>query len=91
MANYVWTLDSRLLTEIDKHDSGTPEAERASEAWASDTDRSFLLLLSPALTALWYGFVFLLHFSRQRAVRRIFPAQHASVIAKAENQTAAQR
>lgn len=59
LANYVWALDAHLLAEIDKYEPGTPEADRASEAWASDTDRSFLLLLSPVLTALGYGFLFL--------------------------------
>jgi hypothetical protein len=59
LANYVWALDAQLLAEIDQYEPGTPEAERATEEWASDTDRSFLLLLSPVLTALWYGFLFL--------------------------------
>ena len=79
LANYVWALDAQLLAEIDKYDPGTPEAERASEAWASDTDRSFLLLLSPVLTAIWYGVLFLLLFGLRRIVRRLLPARFASV------------
>lgn len=75
LANYVWSLDAQLLAEIDKYEPGTAEAERASDEWASDTDRSFLLLLSPVLTVIWYGFLFLLLFGLQRAIRRMFPAQ----------------
>ena len=91
LANYVWSLDAQLLADIDKYEPGTAEAERASEEWASDTDRSFLLLLSTVLTAIWYGFLFLLLFGLQRIVRRMFPAKHASVHANADSQTAEQR
>ena len=91
MANYVWALDAQLLAEIDKYDPGTPEARRASEEWASDTDRSFLLLLSPLLTAVWYGVLFLLLFGLQRVVPQMSPAKHASVHAKTDNGTAEQR
>lgn len=91
LANYVWALDAQLLAEIDKHEPGSPEAERASEEWASDTGRSFLLLLSPVLTAIWYGFLFLLLFGLQWVVRWMFPAKHVSVIANADNPTAEQR
>ena len=91
LANYVWALDAQLLAEVDKYEPGTPESERASEEWASDTDRSFLLLLSPVLTAIWYGFLFLLLFGLQWVARRRFPAQHTSVIANTDNQTAEQR
>jgi hypothetical protein len=79
LANYVWALDAQLLAEIDKYDPGTPEAERASEEWASDTDRSFLLLLSPVLTAIWYGILFLLLFGLRWIVRQLFPGRFASV------------
>ena len=71
LANYVWALDAELLAEVDKYEPGTPEAQRASEEWASDTDRSFLLVSSPMLTAVWYGAVYLLLFGVQRIVRRM--------------------
>ena len=70
LANYVWALDAELLAEIDKYEPGTPEAERASEEWASDTDRSFLLLLSPVLTGGCYSGLFLLIFGWQWVQRR---------------------
>ena len=82
LANYVWAIDAQLLAEIDKYDPGTPEAERASEEWASDTDRSFLLLLSPVLTGVWYSGLFLLLFGLQRVIRQMFPAKYASVALK---------
>ena len=71
LANYVWALDAELLAEVDRYEPGTPEAQRASEEWASDTDRSFLLVSSPMLTAVWYGAVYLLLFGVQRIVRRM--------------------
>jgi hypothetical protein len=71
LANYVWALDAELLAEVDRYEPGTPEAQRASEEWASDTDRSFLLVSSPMLTAVWYGAVYLLLFGLQRVVRRM--------------------
>jgi len=91
LANYVWTLDAQLLAEIDKFEPGTPEAQRASEEWASDTDRSFLLLLSPVLTAIWYGFLFLLLFGLQGIVSRMFPAKYASDNSRMESETADKR
>lgn len=91
LANYVWALDAQLLAEIDKHEPGTPEAERATEEWASDTDRSFLLALSPAITLIWYGIAFLSLFGLQRAVRRKFPAKNASVNSSLESEHAEQR
>ena len=91
LANYVWALDAHLLAEIDKYAPGTPEAERASEEWASDTDRSFTLLLSPLLTAIWYGFLFLLLFGLQWVVRQLFSAKYASAHAKTDSETAVQR
>lgn len=78
LANYVWALDAQLLSEIDKYEPGTPEADRASEEWASDTDRSFLLLLSPVLTAVYYTSLLLVLWGLQRVVRRLFPARDAS-------------
>ncbi|MDA1040765.1 MAG: hypothetical protein O3A37_10825 [Planctomycetota bacterium] len=71
LANYVWALDAELLAEVDKYEPGTPEAHRAGEEWASDTDRSFLLVSSPMLTAVWYGAVYLLLFGLRRVVRRM--------------------
>ena len=91
LANYVWAIDAQLLAEIDKYDPGTPEAERASEEWASDTDRSFLLLLSPVLTGVWYSGLFLLLFGLQWVVRQMFPAKYASVRAKTDSETAEHR
>ena len=87
LANYVWALDAQLLAEIDKYAPDTPESRRASEEWASDTDRSFMLLLSPLLTAVWYGVLFLLLFGLQRVVRLMFPATHALVHAKTDSET----
>ena len=51
----VLTLDAHLLAEIDRHEPGSPEADQAMEAWASDTGRSFTFLVSPVLTGVWYA------------------------------------
>lgn len=75
LANYVWALDAQLLAEMDKYEQGTPEADRAAEEWANDTDRSFLLLLSPVLTGLWYAGIFLLLFGVQWLMRKLFPSK----------------
>ena len=91
LANYVWALDAHLLAEVGKYQPGTPEAERASEEWASDTDRSFTLLLSPLLTAVWYGVLFLLLFGLQWVVRQMLSAKYASVHARTDSETAVQR
>ena len=91
LANYVWALDAQLLAEIDKYEPGTPEAQRASEEWASDTDRSFLLLLSPVLTAIWYGILFLSLFGLQGVVSRMFSAKNASDDSSIESETADNR
>ncbi len=91
LANAVWALDAQLLAEIDKYEPGTPEAERAADEWASDTGRSFTLLLSPFLTAIWYGFLFLLLFGLQWIVRRMFPDQRVSENVNTDNQRAERR
>ena len=72
LANCVWALDAQLLREIDKYEPGTPEARRAADEWASDTDRSFLLLFSPVVTAFWYGFLFLTFFGLPRLVSQTY-------------------
>ena len=79
LAHYVWALDAHLLAEVDKYDPGTPEARRASEEWASDTDRSFTLLLSPLLTGIWYTGLFLLLFGSRWIVGQIFSTKFDSV------------
>jgi hypothetical protein len=66
------------LAEIDRHEPGTPEAQRASDEWASDTDRSLLLLLSPVVTAIWYGLLFLFLLALQRLIRGVALARRAS-------------
>jgi hypothetical protein len=76
LANYVWALDAQLLAEIDKYEPGTAEAEHASEEWASDTDRSILLLLSPVLTGVFYSIVFLVLFGLRWVKRQVFPRKH---------------
>ncbi|MDE0866070.1 MAG: hypothetical protein OSA98_19965 [Rubripirellula sp.] len=91
LANYVWALDAQLLAEIDKYESGTPEAQRASEEWASDTDRSFLFLFSPVLSAFWYGVVFVSLFGLQRVVSRMFPAKNPSENSSMAIETAEER
>ena len=91
LANYVWALDAHLLAEVDKYRPGTPEAERASEVWASDTGRSFTLLLSPLLTAAWYGVLFLLLFGLQWVVRQVISAKYPSVLEKTGSETVPQR
>ncbi|RMF43775.1 MAG: hypothetical protein D6753_04285 [Planctomycetota bacterium] len=79
LANYVWAIDAQLLAEIEKHAPGTPEAELASEEWASDTGRSFLLLFSPVLTGVCYSGLFLL-FLGLRSVRcRVLPTKEPLV------------
>jgi len=75
LAKSVLALDSHLLAEIDKYEHGTPEALRASEEWASDTDRSSTFVLSPLLTGFWYLALFLLFFGLQWIVRRMFPGK----------------
>ena len=87
----VWALDAQLLAEVDKYDPGTPEAQRASEEWASDTGRSFTLLLSPLLTAICYTVLFLLLFGSRWIVRQMLPAKSASVNAKTDSETATQQ
>jgi len=79
LVNYVWAIDAQLLAEVDKYPPGSPQAQRASEEWASDTGRSFLQLLSPVLTAVGYGFLFMLLFGLQWGARQIFPARNAAV------------
>jgi hypothetical protein len=91
LANYVWALDAQLLAEIDKYEPGTPEAERATEEWASDTDRSLLLLLSPVLTGVWYSGLFLLLFGLQSVKRQVFPAKEALVHAETDSEADDQR
>ena len=91
LANYVWALDAQLLAEIDKYETGTPEAERASEEWASDTDRSFLLLLSPVLTGVCYSGLFLLVFVVRWIKRRVFPTKQSLVNARTVSDAAGQR
>lgn len=88
LANYVWALDAQLLAEIDKYEPDTPEAQRASEKWASDTDRSFLLLLSPVLTAMWYGVLFLSLFGLHWVVLRMFPPKNAIMNSGTDSKTA---
>ncbi|MCA9065868.1 MAG: hypothetical protein KDA96_22525 [Planctomycetaceae bacterium] len=88
LANYVWALDAQLLAEVDKYEPGTPEAQRASEEWASDTGRSFLLLLSPVVTAIWYGVLFLSLFGLQWMVTQKFAAKNASDHSSRESQPA---
>ena len=91
LANYVWALDAHLLAEVDKYDPGSPEARRASEEWASDTDRSLTLLLSPLLTGIWYTGVFLLLFGSRWIVGQMFPAKFASAHVKTDSETAEQQ
>ena len=69
----VLALDALLLAEIGKHEPGSPEAARASEAWASDTSRSFTFVLSPVLTGVWYTGLFGLLFGSRWAL-----SKHAS-------------
>ena len=87
LAQYVWALDAHLLAAVDKYDPGTPEAQRASEEWASDTDRSFTLLLSPLLTGVWYTALFLLLFGSRWIVGQIFPTKFASVHPQTKSET----
>ena len=91
LANYVYALDAQLLAEIDKYESGTPEAQRASEEWASDTDRSFLFLFSPVLSAIWYGVVFVSLFCLQRVVSQISPAKNPTENSSMAIETAKER
>ena len=91
LANYVWALDAQLLAEVDKYEPGTPEAERASKEWASDTDRSFLLLLSPVLTGIYYSGMFLLLFGLRWIRRQVFPVKQSVVNARTDGAAADQR
>jgi len=91
LAQYVWALDAHLLAEVDKYDPGTPEAQRASEEWASDTGRSFTLLLSPLLTGVWYTVLFLLLFGSRWILGRIFPTKFASSHAQAKSEPTVQQ
>ena len=87
LAQYVWALDAHLFAAVDKYDPGTPEAQRASEEWASDTGRSFTLLLSPLLTGVWYTALFLLLFGSRWIVGQIFPTKFASVHPQTNSET----
>lgn len=91
LAHYVWALDAHLLAEVDKYDPGSPEARRASEEWASDTGRSFTLLLSPLLTGIWYTGLFLLLFGSRWIVGQIFSTKFASVHPQTDSETAEQQ
>jgi hypothetical protein len=91
LANYVWAVDAQLMAEIDKYEPGTLEAERASEEWASDTDRSFLLLLSPVLTGVCYSGLFLVVFGPRWIKRRVFPTKQSLVNAPVVSDVAGQR
>lgn len=73
LANYVWALDAHLLAETEKHEPGTKEAERAAKAWASDTDRSFLLLASPVLTFFWCEILYSILFLLQWGFAKLMP------------------
>ena len=75
LANYVWALDAFLLAEVDKYDPNSPEAQRASEEWASDTGRSFALLFSPVITGFLYSGVFLALFGGQWLITQIIPGR----------------
>ena len=79
------------MAEIDKYETGTPEAERASEEWASDTDRSFLLLLSPVLTGVYYSGLFLLLFGLRWIKRQVFPVKQSLVNARTDVAAVGQR
>ncbi len=91
IANCVWALDAHLLAEVDKYDPGTPEAERASEDWASDTGRSFALAFSAPLTAIWYLALFLLLFGSRWIRGQMFPTRSTSVHAQTDGETAEQQ
>ncbi|MCR9296679.1 MAG: hypothetical protein NXI32_28565, partial [bacterium] len=54
-------------------------------------DRSFLLLLSPALTAIWYGVLFTLLLGLQRLIFRMLPAKDLSQNSVKEIETAQER
>ena len=89
LAYYVWAVDAQLLAEIDKYEPGTPEADRAADEWASDTDRSFLLLFSPVVTAFWYGFLFLALFGLPWLARETFSLMQPAAAQPAAAQPAA--
>ena len=91
LANYVWALDAQLLAEVDKYEPGTPEAKRASEEWASDTDRSFLLIASPVLSGFLYSGVFLLLFGLRWVKRQFFPVKQAREEVRTDSDAAKQR
>lgn len=91
MANYVWALDAQLLAEIDKYEPGTPEAERATEEWANDTDRSFLLLLGPVLTGIFYSIVFIAIFGFRWVKSQVFQRKYLLVKPLIDGDAEAQR
>lgn len=84
----VWSLDAYLLEEVDKYEPGTPEERQASEAWASDTTRSFTFLFSPVLTGIWYTGLFVLLFGGRWLVANLFPAKSESIQENGEVGTA---
>jgi len=87
LVHYVRALDAHLLAEVDKYDPGTPEAERASEEWASDTGRSFALAFSAPLTAIWYLALFLLLFGSRWILGQMSPTRPTSVHAQTDSET----
>ncbi len=84
----VLSLDAYLIAEVDKYEPGTPEARQASEAWASDTTRSFTFVLSPVLTGIWYTGLFVLLFGGRWAVAYFFPSKTDSIQENEESGTA---
>lgn len=91
LVHHVQALDAYLLAEVDKYDPDTPEGRRASEEWASDTGRSFVLALSVPLTVVCYTVLFALLFGSQWVIGQLLPPRPISVHAQRDAKTAKQQ
>ena len=77
----VWTIDAQLEAEMNRFDLDgdggiggdelTPEAQRAAEAWASDTGRTMAMVFGLPITVVWYAIMFALLFGGEWAFRKL--------------------
>lgn len=88
LVNHVRALDAYLLAEVGKHAPGSPEAQRASDEWASDTGRSFALAFSAPLTAILYTVQFMLLFGGRWILGQLSPARSTTANSRTGSQSA---
>ena len=84
----VWALDVQLEAEMNKYDldgdggiggdEWTPEAKRAMDEWASDTDRAMAPIFGVPLTTIWYTILFAFFFGGEWVFRKLFLTRSTS-------------